>query len=371
MSQTQRSAVFGMVLSMVVLAAACATGPSNGGSGGAPATFPTSPPASEDVGPLKILVFAGDDDPQYDTTFLSQYPDAQIEYAYGDSNEDFFAKVQTGSVDADIVYGACTNFVPNWVSAGLVAPLDTARMSSWASLNADVEAGGQVDGTQYMGVTYYGYDSIVATTDGGALPTSWADLWKPEFADRFSMIDYAENGVQMAALVLGLPYPNLSDEQLDQVKAKLLELRPTVRSYWSTVSDPIQQISTGDVEMFYGWTSQFATAKQDGLAVEYVNPTEGRLSWTCGGMIVADTPHYDLALAWLDGRLSAEIGAKIVDVQYLGPANNESLALADQTIVQDFAYDDPSVFASSHPAVPLTDEQRQKFNQLWSEVIGS
>lgn len=364
------NSLLGMVLAIALFATACASAPTESGSEGASTAYPSSPPASEDTGPLKILVFAGDDDAQYDEVFLAQYPDADIEYSFGDSNEDFFAKVQTGSVDADIVYGACTNFVPNWVNAGLVAPLDTARMSSWASLNTDVEAGGQVDGTQYMGVSYYGYDSIVAATDG-AVPTSWADLWDPQFADQFSMIDYAENGVQMASVVLGLPYPDLTDEQLDQVKAKLLELSPTVRSYWSTVSDPIQQISNGEVNMFYGWTSQFATAQQDGLDVQYVNPSEGRLSWTCGGLIMADTEHYDLALAWLDSRLSPEVGAKIVDLQFLGPANNESLALADQGIVTDLAYDDPSVFASSHPAVALTDEQRQKFNQLWSEVIGS
>jgi spermidine/putrescine transport system substrate-binding protein len=333
--------------------------------------FPSSVPANEDTGTLKILAFAGEDDPAFDKVFKAQYPNAQVEYQFGDSNEDFFSKVSTGSVDVDVVYGACVNFLPNWHDADLIAPLDTSRLSSWADLNTDVEALGEIDGQQWEAVTYYGYDSLIIATEGGPGPTSWAELWDAEWQDQFSMIDYAENGVQMAAVALDLPYPDLSDDQLEQVKEKLLELRSNIRSYWSTISDPIQQLSNGEIKMFYGWPSQYATLVQDGVAVEYLNPSEGRLSWSCGAIVMADSEHYDLALAWIDGRLSAETGAKMVDATFQGHANNKALEQADQEIVSGLSYDDPAIFAASHPAAALTDEQRQKFNQLWSEVLAS
>jgi spermidine/putrescine transport system substrate-binding protein len=360
--------------SFALLASACGGGDggkTEGGGGSGPQAFPSSPPASQDTGPLKILMFAGDDDPKYNTVFAQKYPNADVQYVFGDSNEDFFSKVQTGSVDADVVYGACVNFLPNWQQASLAAPLDTSRLTNWGDLNPDVEKLGVIDGQQYEAVVYYGYDSIVAASDQGPVPTSWSDLWDPQFRDQFSMIDYAENGVQMAAVVLGLPYPDLSDAQLDQVKQKLLDLSPNLRSYWSTISDPIQQLSNGEIKMFYGWPSQYATLQQDGVAVEYVNPSEGRLSWSCGAVVMANTEHYDLALAWIDGRLSTEDGATLVDAQDVGVANLQALTQADQDIVKGLGYDDPAIFAASHPAAALTDEQRQKFNQIWSEVVGS
>jgi spermidine/putrescine transport system substrate-binding protein len=358
------------VSAFALLAGACGGGDEVTGDGNETSQFPSSVPASQDTGPLRILTFAGDDDPTFDEVFKEQYPNAKVEYEFGDSNEDFFSKVSTGSVDADIVYGACVNFLPNWHNAELIAPLDTSRLSNWAELNPDIEALGELDG-QRQAVVYYGYDSLVVATEGGPGPTSWAELWDAEWKSQFSMIDYAENGVQMAAVALGLPYPDLTDEQLEQVQAKLLELRPNIRSYWSTISDPIQQLSNGEIKMFYGWPSQYATLVQDDVSVEYLNPSEGRLSWSCGALVMADTEHYDLALAWIDGRLSAETGAKIIDNTFQGHANTKAIEQADKDIVSGLGYDDPAVFAASHPAAALTDEQRQKFNQLWSEVLAN
>lgn len=360
------------VSALALLAAACGGGDEGTGSGtGEASQFPSSTPASEDTGTLKVLTFAGDDDPKFDEVFKAQYPNASVEYEFGDSNEDFFSKVSTDSVNVDIVYGACVNFLPNWQQAELIAPVDTGRLSNWADLNPDVEALGQIDGQQWEAVSYYGYDSLIVSPEGGPGPTSWADLWDPQWKDQFSMIDYAENGVQMAAVALDLPYPDLSDDQLKQIKQKLLELGPNIRSYWSTLSDPIQQVSNGEIKMFYGWPSQYATLVQDGVAVEYLNPSEGRLSWSCGAVVMADTQHYDLAMAWIDGRLSADSGAQYVDTTFSGHANAKALEQADQKIVTGLGYDDPAVFAASHPAAALTDEQRQKFNQLWSEVLAS
>lgn len=352
-----------------LLGAAC--GGDDDAGGGKATEFPSSAPASEDTGPLRILTFAGDDSPDFDKSFMEKYPNAEIEYEFGDSNEDFFSKVSTESVDVDIVYGACVNFLPNWHDAELIASIDTSRVTSWPDLNPDVEALGEIDGQQWQAVTYYGYDSLIVSTEGGPGPTSWEELWDPEWQNQFSMIDYAENGVQMAAVAMGLPYPDLSDEQLEQIKAKLLELRPNIRSYWSTISDPIQQVSNGEIKMFYGWPSQYATLVQEGQEVEYLNPSEGRLSWSCGAVVMADTEHYDLALAWIDGRLSAETGAALIDATFQGHANTKAQELADPEIVTGLGYDDPAVFAASHPAAALTDEQRQKFNQLWSEVLAS
>ncbi len=357
----------------VLVAGACSSGKSSGsgGSGTSGTIYPSSPPASQDTGTLKVLTFSGDDDPKFDQAFKQQYPNATVQYATGDSNDDFFSKISTGSVNADVIYGACVNYLPNWQKANLIAPIDTSQMSNWGDLNPDVEKLGQIGGQQWEAVSYYGYDSIVAASNAGPLPTSWSDLWNPEFKDQFSMINYAENGVQMTAVALGLPYPDLSDQQLNQIKEKLLQLKPNIKSFWTNLSDPIQQLSNGDVRMFYGWPSQFATLQQSGKAVQYLDPSEGRLSWSCGAIVNKDTQHYNLALAWINGRLSAQSGALLVNTEDVGSANTLAIKQANQDVVKGLSLDDPSVFATSHPAEALTDAQRQQFNQLWSEVVGS
>lgn len=358
-------------MALFLVMAACSEGDggtANTNTGGG-AAFPSSPPASEDKGPLKVLTFAGYDSPESDAVFKAQFPDVKVEYQFGDSNEDFFQKISTGAASPDIVFGACVNFLPNWQEANLIAPIDTSRLENWADQSTDLQTLGVIGGTQYEAVGYYGYDSLIVATDRPPVPAAWADLWSPKMKGRFAMIDYAENGVQMTAVVLGLPYPDLTSEQLDQIKAKLLELRPNIRSFWQAVADPVQQISTGEVDMFYGWPNQYKQALDAGQQVEFLNPTEGRLSFVCGSVVMADTEHYDLALKWIDARLSAEAGAAFINTNYYGHPNSQALAQADQAIVTGLGYDDPEIFRNSHLAAALTAEQRQSFNQMWAEVV--
>ena len=368
-----RWAVLAAVLSL--LAAACSTAdhPAATSNGGKKVPFPKGIPASKDQGPLTVLLFSGDQLPKYDTVFHQEFPHVKVKYIYGDSNDQFLTKVETGAVKPDIVYGVCAN-LPEWVGQGLVAPINTAALSNWKDLSPSVEKVGAMNGQQWAAESYYGYDSIVAATNKGPLPTSWKDLWSPQFKGQFDMINYAENAIQMTAVAYGLPYPNLSTSQLTFIRKKLLALAPNVKTLWTAVNDPIQALSTGEVKMFYGWPSQYASIQQAGkIPVTYLNPSEGRLSWTCGAVITANTTHYNLALAWINGRLSAQSQTTLVNSEYAGPANLKALTTANQSVVKNLGYKNAKIFNSSHSESypPLTAEQKLQQSQLWAQVVSA
>ena len=80
---------------------------------------------------------------------------------------------------------------------------------------------------------------IYDTTAFSQPPESWSMLWDPKYRGKISVWDDLST-VYMAAQVLGYDKPdpsqlyNLSDEQLEKVKKKLLELKPNIRKMWST-----------------------------------------------------------------------------------------------------------------------------------------
>ena len=89
-------------------------------------------------------------------------------------------------------------------------------------------------------------------------PATWAELWDPKYKDKLSLWDDLSS-VYMAAQVLGFGKQdptaiyNLSDAQLEEVKAKLIALKPNVRKLWSTGGELTNLFQNHEVIAAMGW----------------------------------------------------------------------------------------------------------------------
>ena len=329
--------------------------------------YPNSPNAAEDSGPLQILEWEGYQKPDFHMGFESDHPNAKLDYQYAASSNEFLTKVKTGA-KVDIAH-PCSPGIRDWVDAGLVAPIDTTRLKNWDQLDPKQRELGNIDGKYYYVPWDWGYESLIVNTErvpDGKVPGSWADLWDPRYRGQFSMEDYPEAAVAMASDALKLPYPNLTDDQLEQVKQKLVELKPNVRTLWTTSAEIIQQMTNGDVSIGFGWNDQYANIKAVGTPVVYTEPAEGRRAWSCGYVIPKTTQHYDLALKFLDAAISQKSCVAAINQLSLGCSNATAVPAADQEIVNNLQLNKLS--QDTRFAVALTTEQRSAFTRIWSEV---
>jgi spermidine/putrescine transport system substrate-binding protein len=357
---------------LAVVGAACAEeGGGGGGGGGGAAPFPSSPPAAEDAGPLRLLEWAGYEIPEFHGPFSEAYPDVKLEYQFADAGSSFYQKVATGGVEVDLAH-PCSNWVQTWYDAGLIAPIDVSRLEHWSELDPKMRELGKI-GDQYYFVPWdWGYESLIVNTDMVKdVPQSWADLWDPQYKGLIAMEDFSEGAVAMTAWAFDLPYPNLSDEDLQFIKDKLIELKQNIKLFWAGSTDLVQAMVNGDVAIGYGWNDQFAKVVDGGVNAVYVDPEEGRGGWVCGFVVLKDTPHYDLALKYIDSAISPEVGKNAIDMYFLGHSNTKSVELADPKTVEMLGLLDTDVQARTNFAVPLTAEQRDRFNQIWSEVLAA
>lgn len=359
----------------VILALAAVAGCSSGSSGGTAADasgFPSATPAAQDKGPLKVLEWEGYQDPKFHSSFAKDFPSVKVQYQYASASPQFFSKVQTGGAQVDIAH-PCGNDVADWVNAGLVAPIDVSRLSNWKDVNTGQADLGKINGKNYYVPWDWGYESLIVNTAKvpGGPPKSWADLWKPQYKGQISMEDFGAGAVKFTAQAMGLPYPNLSSSQLDQVKAKLMALGPNIRTMWSNSTDLVQQMTSGDVTIGYGWNDQYAKIKSAGTPVTYINPTEGRNGWSCGYVILKNTKHYDLALKFLDSEIAKESCVAAINDFSLGCSNQAAVQAADQKTVKALQLDSKDIIASTHFDSALTQQQKTAFNQLWTEVSAS
>lgn len=332
--------------------------------------YPVSTAAAKDTGGLKILEWEGYQEDKFHPSFAEEFSSTNLEFQYASSSNQFLSKVQTGGAQVDIAH-PCGNGVADWVRAGLLAPIDVDRLSNWDDVSKQQAELGKIDGKYYYVPWDWGYESLIVNTEtvpGGKVPTSWADMWDPAYKGEISMEDFGEGAVRVASEALDLPYPDLDEEQLQQVKDKLGELGPNLRTLWASSTDLVQQMTSEDVSIGFGWNDQYAKIKEAGTPVTYINPEEGRGGWSCGFVVPKTTKHYDLALEYIDSAVSVEACVAAINDYYLGCSNTKAVAEADPKTVKALELDAEDVIATTKFAGPLTPAQRTAFNQIWSEV---
>ena len=85
---------------------------------------------------------------------------------------------------------------------------------------------------------------------------------------------------------------NMTDEELAEAKAKLIEQKKVNKFYWTSEYGDMQPaFKSGDIWITYSWPNDY---KDMGNAlgfdkVEYMDPKEGKLAWVCGFVMGKDT----------------------------------------------------------------------------------
>ncbi len=107
-------------------------------------------------------------------------------------------------------------------------------------------------------------------------------LWDPAYKGKVLAYDNGEHNVSFTALTLGYKDPfHLTDEQMAPVKAKLVDLKHNVLSFYTTADEAQQIYKNNDVALIwanYG-QQQLKALQEVGAHVAYINPSEGALAW--------------------------------------------------------------------------------------------
>src|SRR6202050_1981664 len=190
---------------------------------------------------LNLLVWEGYADPSFVQAF-EKTQHCKFVASYMGSSDELVAKLRGGSAGNYDVISPSSDVATSIVRAALAAPLDLSKIPSYLQLSARlresplVKANGQTYGVPFV----WGPNPLLYDTSAfPKAPESWSDLWNPKLKGKISLWDELSS-VYMAAQVLGYDKPdpnqlyNLSDEQLEAVKKKLIELKPNVRKYWTT-----------------------------------------------------------------------------------------------------------------------------------------
>ncbi|HTQ60866.1 MAG TPA: ABC transporter substrate-binding protein [Candidatus Solibacter sp.] len=323
---------------------------------------------------LSLLVWEGYADPSFVRPFEEAHR-CKVVAAYMGSSDELVAKLRGGSASNYDVISPSSDVATSIARAGLAAPLDLAKFPAYMQLSARlrnsplVKLNGQTYGVPFVwGPNPLLYD----TTAFPHRPDSWSDLWDPQYTGKISLWDELSS-LYMAAQVLGYDKPdpdqiyNLSDQQLEAVKKKLIELKPNIRKYWSTGGELTNLFQNHEIIAAMGWPLMTNQLRKLGFPIGETIPKENTTGWIDHLMITAASQQKELAAQFIEYMIEAQTQKRITDVTGYSPANPGSTAFMTAEEKKNLHMDDPDVYMNRiyfWQDVP----RRAKYNETWNEV---
>jgi spermidine/putrescine-binding protein len=323
---------------------------------------------------LNLLVWEGYADPAFVKAFEEQHH-CKVSASYMGSSDELVAKLRGGSAGNYDVISPSSDVATSIAAAGLAAPLDLSKIPGYGQLSPQltslplVRVKGQVYGVPFM----WGPDPLIYdTTVFPQPPDSWNVLWDAKYRGKISVWDDLST-VYMAAQLLGYDRPdpsrlyNLSDEQLEAVKKKLLELKPNIRKMWSTGGELTNLFQNHEVVAAMGWPLMTNQLRKINFPVGETIPKENTTGWIDHLMITAGSENTDLAYEFLEYMIEAQTQKKVTEVTGYTPANPQAAQLMTPEEVKNLHLDDVDNYQKRlyfWQNVP----RRAKYNEIWNEV---
>jgi putative spermidine/putrescine transport system substrate-binding protein len=200
-------------------------------------------------------------------------------------------------------------------------PADKSRNNSELGAPFQSKSVGPTVAVQLIGIAYN--PKKVATP-----PTAWLDLWKPEYKGRVGLPDVGSSlgtvfMVEVAKLKGG------GEKNIDPAFAALKDLLPNVGAIAPNPGalGTLFQQGQIDIAPFYFNNTLLIAAK--GVDVAFTRPETGLVLVRTSMHIVKNTKVPDLALAYIDGAISAEVQQQLQAAPYYITPTNGKVAFSE------------------------------------------
>lgn len=184
-------------------------------------------------------------------------------------------------------------------------------------------ADGRAVGTGF-GYTGIAYNTKLFADRGLRVPTSWADLARPEFKQRLA-VPGIDNTYGLHTLVMEARLNGGGEANIDPgFKAMREQVNPNVLAYESSPGKMSELFQSGEIWLAVWGSSRVAAMQASGFPLSIVRPQEGGVVLMTAGCVVAGAPKPDLAQRFLSFLVSPDIQAAFAKQYGSGPTNRNT-----------------------------------------------
>ena len=281
----------------------------------------------------------------------------KVKIDYIDNSETIRTKLEGGASGYDVVMPS-DEVLPALVARGLVEKLDPAKLPNLKNLAARWKDTGH--GVPYAtGTTGLAWRKDLLPTP----PESWAALWDPKLAGAVSMLDDAREALSASMRLDGAVAP--TPESIAKAAKRFAGWKPRA---WN--SNPKDLLVNGDVKLAQCYSGDALQAAADsGGKVGFLIPKEGGTLWYDNLCVAKGSARRDLAHAFIDHVLQAEVSAAITNERQFGSPNEAARAKISKEILEN-----PLIFPAGDdlkrlaPLPPLGEDLKKALDAAWAEI---
>ena len=228
----------------------------------------------------------------------------------------------------------------------LVKDLDLSNISNYDDLHPSLK---YTHWSQFQSNTYavpwaWGPTGLLFDTEQVNEPDSWNILWDPKYSGQVALWDDISM-IWTTALSLGYTNVyNLTQDQLYQVKEKLLALNKQVYGYYKGEQEEFDYLTSGKVLITNSWFDPSSRLAQKNKKFKMIIPKEGAVGMFDSYLISKNSHNLDASYQYINHQISPEIQYKLSQITGLAPSNIETLSLMTQDEIKALHLDDQNYF---------------------------
>lgn len=250
----------------------------------------------------------------------------KVVYTTFSSNQEMLSKIKSGTVPYDIAVPS-DFYVEVMAQEGLLQEIDLNNIPNFENIADEWKDLEYDPGNKYSVPYLYGYDGIIYNKSIiTEPPTSWGDLWNPDYAGHVVIMDAADEISDMLQQYLGNDMNDPTEEQIEAGGEKLKELVPNILLFSET---PEPQLVSEEAWIAYGYSGEAGVAYLENEDIDFVLPKEGGIKWTDNMVIPSSAANKYTAEVFIDYLLRPEVSKLLVEEYPYGNPNTKALELLD------------------------------------------
>ncbi len=199
-----------------------------------------------------------------------------------------------------------------------------------------------------------------------AAPTSWNDLYRPEFKGKLIIHNIANSNAICVLYALNKLGGGTSDTNLDAGFAKMKLLAPSVVTFDKFGETPTMAQQGGAV--IGSWNvDRVANLASTGVPIEFVFPKEGVWGWKEVMTVVKGRPNRELAYKFVNMMMSKEHQEKNAELLGLGPTSKS--AKLSPELAKKVIYGPDYIKQVGFPNWDFINEKRPEITERWNKEI--